>query len=163
MYSVQSAPATFQSAIKKKHVCNICDRSFTTTGHLARHLRVHTGERNHKCPFPGCEARFSRQDNLRQHYRIHLAPGSRRNSSSATWATGSATKTIRSATLSERSTNEPPTALEHAIPLLPHSLPPLISDEKSPAELCPHNAALDTHTEQWRSQIPNLTGSIIRA
>ncbi|KIY69026.1 hypothetical protein CYLTODRAFT_394412 [Cylindrobasidium torrendii FP15055 ss-10] len=65
---------------KKKHVCPTCDRAFTTSGHLARHSRVHTGERNHKCPFPGCETRCSRQDNLQQHYRIHLSPGSRRNS-----------------------------------------------------------------------------------
>ncbi|KAF9235213.1 hypothetical protein BU15DRAFT_51666 [Melanogaster broomeanus] len=63
-----SAPVTSQSAPKKKHVCNTCDRGFTTSGHLARHLRVHTGERNHKCPFPGCETRCSRQDNLQQQY-----------------------------------------------------------------------------------------------
>ena len=51
---------------KKKHVCATCDRAFTTSGHLARHSRVHTGEKNHKCPFPGCETRCSRQDNLQQ-------------------------------------------------------------------------------------------------
>ncbi|KAK0218039.1 hypothetical protein IW262DRAFT_1449218 [Armillaria fumosa] len=50
----------------KRHVCSTCDRAFTTSGHLARHNRVHTGERNHKCPFPGCETRCSRQDNLQQ-------------------------------------------------------------------------------------------------
>lgn len=61
----QSAPPT-NSAPKKKHVCPTCDRAFTTSGHLARHSRVHTGERNHKCPFPGCETRCSRQDNLQQ-------------------------------------------------------------------------------------------------
>ncbi|KAG6888210.1 hypothetical protein C0995_009807 [Termitomyces sp. Mi166 len=65
---------------KKKHVCTVCERPFSTSGHLARHSRVHTGERNHKCPFPGCETRCSRQDNLQQHYRIHLSPGSRRAS-----------------------------------------------------------------------------------
>ena len=54
------------SAPKKKHVCSTCERAFTTSGHLARHSRVHTGERNHKCPFPGCETRCSRQDNLQQ-------------------------------------------------------------------------------------------------
>ncbi|EEB92696.1 hypothetical protein MPER_08759 [Moniliophthora perniciosa FA553] len=53
---------------KKKHVCSTCDRAFTTSGHLARHSRVHTGEKNHKCPFPGCETRCSRQDNLQQHF-----------------------------------------------------------------------------------------------
>ncbi|KAG8923411.1 transcriptional repressor [Tulasnella sp. 417] len=72
--------------VKKKHVCPTCSRPFTTSGHLARHLRVHTGERNHKCPFPGCETRCSRQDNLQQHYRIHLSPRSRRNSNAATRA-----------------------------------------------------------------------------
>ncbi|KAI0355538.1 hypothetical protein OH77DRAFT_1381214, partial [Trametes cingulata] len=51
---------------KKKHVCQICTRAFTTSGHLSRHTRIHTGERNHKCPFPGCETRCSRQDNLQQ-------------------------------------------------------------------------------------------------
>ncbi|EIM88102.1 uncharacterized protein STEHIDRAFT_53975 [Stereum hirsutum FP-91666 SS1] len=51
---------------KKRHVCSACQKSFTTSGHLSRHTRVHTGERNHKCPFPGCETRCSRQDNLQQ-------------------------------------------------------------------------------------------------
>lgn len=58
------------TALKKKHVCQTCARAFTTSGHLARHARVHTGERNHKCPFPGCETRCSRQDNLQQQYVI---------------------------------------------------------------------------------------------
>ncbi|TFK63461.1 hypothetical protein BDN72DRAFT_847581 [Pluteus cervinus] len=76
----QQQQAVTTPAPKKKHVCPTCDRAFTTSGHLARHSRVHTGERNHKCPFPGCETRCSRQDNLQQHYRIHLSPGSRRSS-----------------------------------------------------------------------------------
>ena len=64
--STPSASASPGAAGKKKHVCGTCDRAFTTSGHLARHSRVHTGERNHKCPFPGCETRCSRQDNLQQ-------------------------------------------------------------------------------------------------
>ncbi|KAH9947197.1 hypothetical protein B0H21DRAFT_740017 [Amylocystis lapponica] len=79
-------PSANPNAAKRKHICPTCDRGFTTSGHLARHTRVHTGERNHKCPFPGCETRCSRQDNLQQHYRIHLSPGSRRSSASATRA-----------------------------------------------------------------------------
>ncbi|KAJ7142900.1 hypothetical protein C8R44DRAFT_195666 [Mycena epipterygia] len=74
------APDVSAAAGKKHHVCPVCERGFSTTGHLARHARVHTGERNHKCPFPGCETKCSRQDNLQQHYRIHLSPGSRRKS-----------------------------------------------------------------------------------
>lgn len=56
---------------RKLHLCKVCLRSFTTTGHLARHNRIHTGERKHRCPWPSCEARFSRQDNCMQHYKTH--------------------------------------------------------------------------------------------
>ena len=50
----------------KPHLCNICNRGFTTGGHLQRHQRIHTGVKAFKCPFPGCETRTSRQDNLQQ-------------------------------------------------------------------------------------------------
>lgn len=56
---------------KRKHVCKVCTRSFTTSGHLARHNRIHTGERKHVCPWPTCDARFARQDNCMQHYKTH--------------------------------------------------------------------------------------------
>ncbi|KAI5950151.1 NRG1 [Candida jiufengensis] len=56
---------------RRKHVCKVCSRSFTTSGHLARHNRIHTGERKHECPWPSCEARFARQDNCMQHYKTH--------------------------------------------------------------------------------------------
>ncbi|KAG2055006.1 hypothetical protein BDR06DRAFT_911880 [Suillus hirtellus] len=136
----QSSQSSAAANGKKKHVCPTCDRGFTTSGHLARHLRVHTGERNHKCPFPGCETRCSRQDNLQQHYRIHLSPGSRRSSSSATRAaiaravgiSGSGTKNSRTASSlmssdhNSSDTPSPPPALEHAIPPAPDSPPPLV-------------------------------------
>ncbi|KAI9594631.1 hypothetical protein BDF19DRAFT_386162, partial [Syncephalis fuscata] len=48
-----------------------CDRRFAASGHLARHRRVHTGERRFICPYEGCGGRFSRKDNMMQHYRTH--------------------------------------------------------------------------------------------
>ncbi|KAI8579341.1 hypothetical protein K450DRAFT_300421 [Umbelopsis ramanniana AG] len=65
---------------KRKYHCREpgCDKSFTTSGHLARHNRIHTGEKNFRCLFPGCQSRFSRQDNMMQHYRTHMSPKSRR-------------------------------------------------------------------------------------
>lgn len=62
---------------KKRFTCYACSRAFSCNAHLVRHFRVHTGERNHKCPFPGCEAQCSRLDNLQQHYRTHFITGSR--------------------------------------------------------------------------------------
>ncbi|KXN83454.1 Transcriptional regulator NRG1 [Leucoagaricus sp. SymC.cos] len=128
----QPAPAVQQApAPKKKHVCPTCDRAFTTSGHLARHSRVHTGERNHKCPFPGCETRCSRQDNLQQHYRIHLSPGSRRSStrSAISRAMGGAKRGAGTAVAVPEPPNAPPPlssppALEPARIYTHHATPP---------------------------------------
>ncbi|KAJ7934733.1 hypothetical protein B0H13DRAFT_1591439 [Mycena leptocephala] len=50
--------------MERPHGCPVCKRRFDTNGDLARHARVHTGERNHSCPFPGCEKKFAHADNL---------------------------------------------------------------------------------------------------
>ncbi|KAF7325652.1 hypothetical protein MKEN_00415100 [Mycena kentingensis (nom. inval.)] len=59
-------------ADSRRHHCDHCNKPFLTSGHLARHLRTHTGERAHACTFPGCTTRCSRKDNLAQHYRLHF-------------------------------------------------------------------------------------------
>lgn len=56
--------------LARKYTCR-CSKSFTTSGHLARHTRIHTGEKNYPCLWEGCGARFSRQDNCMQHFRTH--------------------------------------------------------------------------------------------
>ena len=48
---------------KRRYECATCRKTFTTSGHVARHNRIHTGEKNFQCPEPGCSQRFSRQDN----------------------------------------------------------------------------------------------------
>ncbi|KAF3160571.1 transcriptional repressor [Orbilia oligospora] len=76
----ESNPAN--PAVKKsvrKYTCH-CGKSFTTSGHLARHTRIHTGEKNYECPQPGCGARFSRQDNCMQHFRTHQGGGANKRS-----------------------------------------------------------------------------------
>ncbi|QLG70417.1 hypothetical protein HG535_0A03560 [Zygotorulaspora mrakii] len=57
---------------RRRYVCKVCSKAFTTSGHLARHNRIHTGEKNHICPFEGCNQRFSRHDNCIQHYKTHF-------------------------------------------------------------------------------------------
>ncbi|KAK6335494.1 transcriptional repressor [Orbilia brochopaga] len=74
-----SATQTIKKSARK-YTCQ-CGKSFTTSGHLARHTRIHTGEKNYECPQPGCGARFSRQDNCMQHFRTHQGNGTNKRSS----------------------------------------------------------------------------------
>jgi len=66
---------------KKRYPCSYpgCDKTFSTSGHAARHNRIHTGSKPYRCTFPGCNASFSRQDNSLQHYRTHVLHPKSRN------------------------------------------------------------------------------------
>ncbi|KAJ3269998.1 hypothetical protein HDV01_000761 [Terramyces sp. JEL0728] len=66
--------ASNRSKNSKRHFCLYpdCHSTFSTSGHLARHMRVHTGEKSHGCLVPGCKSKFSRRDNMMQHYSSHL-------------------------------------------------------------------------------------------
>ena len=48
-----------------KKVCDVCGRQFKLSGHLNRHMKVHTGERPYACNH--CSYRSSRNDSLRMH------------------------------------------------------------------------------------------------
>ena len=54
----------------KPYSCDLCTLAFTRASHLARHRRVHTGERPFACTI--CARRFARQDKLKQHLDSHL-------------------------------------------------------------------------------------------
>ncbi|KAF8205194.1 hypothetical protein K438DRAFT_1818700 [Mycena galopus ATCC 62051] len=58
-----AAPAQPQ---QRPYVCEDCEKAFATARLLTRHRRVHTGEMNYACAFPGCTHRCARKDNLRQ-------------------------------------------------------------------------------------------------
>ena len=53
----------------KVHLCKVCNRSFSRSDMLTRHMRLHTGLRPYECRM--CGQVFSRSDHLHTHLRTH--------------------------------------------------------------------------------------------
>jgi uncharacterized Zn-finger protein len=58
-----------------------CDRTFTTSGHASRHSKIHTAEKAVQCTFAGCQKKFTRADNMKQHLETHYKDRARGSSS----------------------------------------------------------------------------------
>nr|XP_006629250.1 PREDICTED: early growth response protein 4-like [Lepisosteus oculatus] len=54
----------------KPFQCRICLRSFSRSDHLTTHTRTHTGEKPFSCDV--CGRRFARSDERKRHGRVHL-------------------------------------------------------------------------------------------
>ncbi|XP_056140689.1 early growth response protein 1-like [Lampris incognitus] len=55
---------------QKPFQCRICMRSFSRSDHLTTHIRTHTGEKPFDCG--ECGRRFARSDERKRHAKIHL-------------------------------------------------------------------------------------------
>ena len=49
--------------------CHICHKRIKRLYHFHRHMRIHTGEKTHKCPY--CNYKSVRKDNLKSHMKTH--------------------------------------------------------------------------------------------
>ncbi|RDA93908.1 hypothetical protein CP533_4522 [Ophiocordyceps camponoti-saundersi (nom. inval.)] len=55
----------------KSYPCSICQKGFARRSDLARHERIHSGERPHVCDYPECGKAFIQRSALTVHYRTH--------------------------------------------------------------------------------------------
>ncbi|XP_069375102.1 early growth response protein 1-like [Paralichthys olivaceus] len=55
---------------QKPFQCTICARSFSRSDHLTTHTRTHTGEKPFSCDV--CGKRFARSDERKRHGRVHI-------------------------------------------------------------------------------------------
>ncbi|KAM9325036.1 E3 SUMO-protein ligase EGR2 [Gastrophryne carolinensis] len=54
----------------KPFQCRICMRNFSRSDHLTTHIRTHTGEKPFSCDY--CGRKFARSDERKRHTKIHL-------------------------------------------------------------------------------------------
>jgi len=87
----------------KRYHCRLrdshgCEKTFTTSSHASRHCKIHNAEKAIQCTFTGCQKKFIRADNMKQHLNTHYKGKSR--SSSHRGQRPSLVDSLRNSTLS---------------------------------------------------------------
>jgi len=68
-HSIHQDMDTYHSQVKKRHICETCNKCCYDASVLRKHALVHTGERPFVCQT--CDKRFALESNLKVHNLIH--------------------------------------------------------------------------------------------
>jgi hypothetical protein len=76
MYDEESYQNGSSERSQKRYPCRFrdshnCPKTFTTSGHASRHSKIHTAEKGVCCTYAGCQKKFTRADNMKQHLETH--------------------------------------------------------------------------------------------
>ncbi|KAF9920026.1 hypothetical protein FBU30_010237 [Linnemannia zychae] len=120
----------------RKHICPVpnCFKSFTRSGHLARHIRSHTSEKLFVCPVDSCGLGFTRSDALREHSRTHFSRSRSRKSSSEADANDKVANTGNSCTTSNSNSVSHSPASTVRSSMSPYPMSPSLSESDEPQE-----------------------------
>ncbi|XP_019763246.2 early growth response protein 1-B isoform X1 [Dendroctonus ponderosae] len=72
---------------QKPFQCRICMRSFSRSDHLTTHIRTHTGEKPFSCDV--CGRKFARSDEKKRHAKVHLKQRMKKESKLSSSSTSS--------------------------------------------------------------------------
>lgn len=75
---------------QKPFQCRICMRSFSRSDHLTTHIRTHTGEKPFSCDV--CGRKFARSDEKKRHAKVHLKQRLKKESKLASQASHTQTQ-----------------------------------------------------------------------
>ncbi|XP_050293209.1 early growth response protein 1-B-like isoform X2 [Anthonomus grandis grandis] len=83
---------------QKPFQCRICMRSFSRSDHLTTHIRTHTGEKPFSCDV--CGRKFARSDEKKRHAKVHLKQRMKKESKLSSSSTSTSTNNNNSSTIS---------------------------------------------------------------
>ncbi|KAB7500001.1 Early growth response protein 3 [Armadillidium nasatum] len=137
---------------QKPFQCRICMRSFSRSDHLTTHIRTHTGEKPFSCDV--CSRKFARSDEKKRHAKVHLKQKLKRvGGSTPSSGSNSATSSLTSETSSLEQQNA-----SSQLPQQPQQQPqPQVQPQ---TQVQPQNQSTQTQLNQHRLQQPSIQTSV---